>query len=138
MKNSKLDILIMAGKKNNSAPVRMVSRAIELSTKDTVEKFLKIKEKEKTIDKIVLSTNSEVLINELKGKSIIIEPDEPQKKFHFGKKLKELINKYKIEKLFYMGGGSGVLLKIEDLKNIIKTILDKDNIVNKLNKDRIS
>ncbi|GAG94138.1 unnamed protein product [marine sediment metagenome] len=39
MKNSKLDILIMAGKKNNSAPVRMVSRAIELSTKDTVEKL---------------------------------------------------------------------------------------------------
>jgi len=37
-----------------------------------------------------------------------------------------------------MGGGSGVLLKIEDLKNIIKTILDKDNIVNKLNKDKIS
>jgi len=138
MKNSKLDILLMAGKKNKSEPVKIVSRAIELSTKDTIEKFLRIKEKEKTIDKIVLSTNSEVLINELKGKSIIIEPDEPQKKFHFGKKLKELINKYKIEKLFYMGGGSGVLLKIEDLKNIIKTILDKDNIVNKLNKDKIS
>jgi len=138
MKNSKLDILIMAGKKNASIPVKMVSRVIELSTKDTIEKFLKIKKKEKTIDKIVLSTNSEPLINELKGKSIIIEPDKPQKKFHFGKKLKELINKYKIEKLFYMGGGSGVLLKIEDLKNIIKTILDKDNIVNKLNKDKIS
>jgi len=138
MKNSKLDILLMAGKKNKSEPVKIVSRAIELSTKDTIEKFLRIKEKEKTIDKIVLSTNSEVLINELKGKSIIIEPDEPQKKFHFGKKLKELINKYKIEKFFYMGGGSGVLLKIEDLKNIIKTILDKDNIVNKLNKDKVS
>ncbi len=136
--DSKVDILLMAGKKNNSKPVRMVSRAIELSTKDAIEKFLKIKEKEKTIDKIVLSTNSEVLINELKGKSIIIEPDEPQKKFYFGKKLKELINKYKIEKLFYMGGGSGVLLKIEDLKNIIKTVLDKDKIVNKLNKDKIS
>ena len=136
--DSKLDILLMAGKKNNSEPVKMVSRAIELSTKDTIEKFLKIKEKEKNIGKIILSTNSEVLINELKGKSIIIEPDKPQKKFHFGKKLKELINKYKIEKLFYMGGGSGVLLKIEDLKNIIKTILDKDNIVNKLNKDKIS
>jgi len=134
----KVDILIMAGKKNKSEPVKMVSRAIELSTKDTIEKFLEIKEKEKTIDKIVLSTNSEVLINELKGKSIIIEPDEPQKKFYFGKKLKELINKYKIEKLFYMGGGSGILLKIEDLKNIIKTILDKDKIVNKLNKDKIS
>jgi hypothetical protein len=135
---SKLDILLMAGKKNKSEPVKMVSRAIELSTKDTIEKFLKIKEKEKTIDKIILSTNSEVLINELKGKSIIIEPDEPQKKFYFGKKLKELINKYKIEKLFYMGGGSGVLLKIEDLKKIIKTILDKDKIVNKLNKFKIS
>ncbi len=136
--DSKVDILLMAGKKNNSEPVKMVSRAIELSTKDAIEKFLKIKEKEKTIDKIVLSTNSEVLINELKGKSIIIEPDEPQKKFYFGKKLKELIDKYKIEKLFYMGGGSGVLLKIEDLKNIIKTILDKDKIVNKLNKDKVS
>lgn len=136
--DSKLDILLMAGKKNNSEPVKMVSRTIELSTKDAIEKFLKIKEKEKTIDKIVLSTNSELLINELKGKSIIIEPDEPQKKFYFGKKLKELINKYKIEKLFYMGGGSGVLLKIEDLKNIIKTVLDKNKIVNKLNKDKIS
>ncbi len=135
--DSKVDILLMAGKKNNSEPVKMVSRAIELSTKDAIEKFLKIKEKEKSINKIILSTNSEVLINELKGKSIIIEPDEPQKKFHFGKKLKELINKYKIEKLFYMGGGSGVLLKIEDLKNIIKTVLDKDKIVNKLNKDKV-
>jgi len=138
MKNLKLDILIMAGKKNKSEPVKMVSRAIELSTKDTINKFLEIKEKEKNIGKIILSTNSEVLINELKEKSIIIEPDKPQKKFHFGKKLKELINKYKIEKLFYMGGGSGVLLKIEDLKNIIKTVLDKDNIVNKLNKERVS
>ncbi|GAH95348.1 unnamed protein product [marine sediment metagenome] len=51
--DSKLDILLMAGKKNNSEPVRILSRAIELSTKDTIEKFLKIKEKEKTIDKIV-------------------------------------------------------------------------------------
>lgn len=136
--DSKVDILLMTGKKNNSEPVKMVSRAIELSTKDAIEKFLKIKEKEKSINKIILSTNSEVLIDELKGKSIIIEPDEPQKKFYFGKKLKELINKYKIEKLFYMGGGSGVLLKIENLKNIIKTILDKDKIINKLNKDKIS
>ena len=136
--DSKLDILLMAGKKNNSEPVKMVSKAIELSTKDTIDKFLRIKKKEKNIGKIILSTNSESLINELKGKSIIIEPDKPQKKFHFGKKLKELINKYKIEKLFYMGGGSGVLLKIEDIKNIINTILDKDKIVNKLNKDEIS
>jgi len=136
--DSKLDILLMAGKKNNSEPVKMVSKAIELSTKDTIDKFLRIKKKEKNIGKIILSTNSESLINELKGKSIIIEPDKPQKKFHFGKKLKELINKYEIEKLFYMGGGSGVLLKIEDIKNIINTILDKDKIVNKLNKDEIS
>jgi len=138
MKNSKLDILIMAGKKNKSEPVKMVSKAIDIFTKETIEKFLEIREKEKTIDKIVLSTNSEVLINELKGKSIIIEPDKPQKEFHFGKKLKELINKYKIEKLFYMGGGSGVLLKIEDLKNIIKTILDKDKPANILSKDKVS
>ena len=136
--DSKLDILLMAGKKNNSEPVKMVSKAIELSTKDTIDKFLRIKKKEKNIGKIILSTNSESLINELKGKSIIIEPDKPQKKFHFGKKLKELINKYEIDKIFYMGGGSGVLLKIEDIKNIINTILDKDKIVNKLNKDEIS
>ncbi|GAG69269.1 unnamed protein product [marine sediment metagenome] len=45
MKNSKLDILIMAGKKNKSEPVKMVSRAIELSTKDTIEKFLEIRER---------------------------------------------------------------------------------------------
>ncbi len=87
--DSKVDILLMAGKKNNSEPVKMVSRAIELSTKDAIEKFLKIKEKEKSINKIILSTNSEVLINELKGKSIIIEPDEPQKKFYY-----QLIQKF--------------------------------------------
>ena len=138
MKDPKVDILIMSGKKNDGEPVKMVSRAIELSTKDTIAKFLKIREKEKDIDRIILSTNSEYLINELKEKPIIIEPDKTDKKFYFGKKLKELINKYKIDKIFYMGGGSGVLLKIEDLKNIINTILDRDKIVNKLNKDKIS
>jgi hypothetical protein len=45
--------------------------------------------------------------------------------FHFGEQLCDLINRYEIERPFYLGGGSGALLDGSELTLIAQSLLDK-------------
>jgi CTP:molybdopterin cytidylyltransferase MocA len=46
---------------------------------------------------------------------LIVDFDPPGQPFHFGHRLLDLIAKYRLEKVLYMGAGSGVLLSADEL-----------------------
>jgi len=112
-------MLIMSGSHEGSEVERMVAQARQAITLDTVDKALTVE----AVDRVIVSTNSHALAEQLQGRPVCVELDAPGEEFHFGRQLLALIEKYEIEKLFYMGGGSGPLLSAEEIGHIAESLL---------------
>jgi CTP:molybdopterin cytidylyltransferase MocA len=122
---STVAMLIMTGSGEGSEVERMVAEARQAITLDTVDKALTIE----AVDRVIVSTNSRSLADKLRDKPVCIELDAPAQEFHFGRQLLALINKHKIEKLFYVGGGSGPLLSAEEIGHIAEDLLSADQLL---------
>jgi hypothetical protein len=115
----------MTGLGSKSAAEGMISGALLASSLDTVEKAIEAE----NIDPIIVSTNSEDLISELANWPVIVEKDPAGERFHFGFRLREIINEYGFEQVIYMGGGSGVLLPVSDLRQMAIELLKADKLL---------
>jgi len=125
MPASRVSLLIMTGSSEASEVERMVAQARQAITLDTVDKALTVE----AVDRVIVSTNSRSLAEKLRDKPICVELDVPGKEFHFGRQLLALIDKYEIERLFYMGGGSGPLLSAEEMGHIVENLLSADRLL---------
>jgi CTP:molybdopterin cytidylyltransferase MocA len=123
--HSRVVMLIMTGSGEGSEVERMVAQARQAITLDIVDKALTVE----AVDRVIVSTNSRSLAEKLRGKPVCIELDAPGEEFHFGRQLLALINKHKIEKLFYVGGGSGPLLSAEEIGHIAEDLLSADQLL---------
>ena len=125
MPGSQIPLVIMTGSGGGSEVEKMVALAREAITLDTVERALAVED----ISPIVLITNSASLAKKLQGMPVRVELGAPSEQFHFGRRLQELITEQGMEKVFYMGGGSGALLSSEDMSRIAETLLSTDALV---------
>jgi len=121
---AKVSLVIMAGSSEGSEVERMVAGARRAIALDVVARALSAG----CFDRIVVSTNSALLAEALAGRPVHIELDRPGEKFHFGRRLRELVEKYDIERLFYMGGGSGALLPAEEMARIAEIVSCADEL----------
>lgn len=120
-----LPLLILSGVSKGSEPERMVSRARQAVTMDVVERALTIPQ----LRPIVIATNSAELLEGLAGLPVSLEPDDPARPFHFGKRLAGLIADYGMERCFYMGGGAGPLLPAAEMAAIADQMLSADRLL---------
>jgi len=93
---------------------------------DTLEKILLCR----SISEVVLATNYPDLADRARrmGVSVDLEgPDAP--KFHFGRRLREIIVKRGIENVLYMGGVAAPLLTSEDFGQIAMALKRERNVV---------
>ncbi len=125
MPGSKVPLVIMTGSSERSEVERMMSLALQAITLDTIERALAVE----AIGPIVLATNSTSLAENLRGKPVHIELGKSDEEFHFGRRLRDLITEQGMEKVFYIGGGSGVLLSSEEMSRIAETLLSTDELV---------
>jgi hypothetical protein len=125
MPDPQVSLVIMTGSGGGSEVERMVSLAREAITLDTVERALAVD----AIGPIVLATNSASLAEKLRGKPVHVELEASGEEFHFGRRLRELISKQGMEKVFYVGGGSSALLSSEDIGRIAGTLLSAGELV---------
>ena len=117
-----LPLLIMTGVSEGSKPERMVSRTRQAITLDLVERALTVP----SLRPVVVATNSPALARRLDGYPILVDQDPPGESFHFGQRLAGLIEKYAMERCFYLGGGAGPLLTASDMAAIAEAILAAD------------
>ncbi len=122
MSASKVSLVIMTGSSEGSEVERMVALAREAITLDTIERALSVE----NIGPIVLATNSASLAEELRGKPLHVELGSPGEEFHFGRRLRDLINQQGMERVFYIGGGSSALLSSQDMSGIAEALLCAD------------
>ena len=120
-----LPLLIMTGVSEGSEPERMVSRTRQAVTQDLVERALTVP----SLRPVVIATNSPVLAQRLAQYPVRVDLDPPDEPFHFGRRLAGLIDRYGMERCFYMGGGAGPLMTASDMAKITEAMLAADRLL---------
>ena len=120
-----LPLLIMTGASEGSEPERIVSLARQATTLDLVERALTVP----SLGPVVVATNSPDLGRQLSALPVYVELDAPDEPFHFGRRLVELIARYRMERCFYIGGGAGPLLPATDLVSIAEAMLASEQLL---------
>jgi hypothetical protein len=120
-----LPLLIMTGVSEGSEPERMVSRTRQAVTLDLVERALAVP----SLRPVVVATNSPALAERLSGYPVSVDLDSPEESFHFGRRLAGLVDRYGLERCFYMGGGAGPLLTTSDMAGIAEAMLAADRLL---------
>ena len=118
--NKKSDLFIMMGLYGNSTPENVLNRAYVASTLDLVDKG----EKAENIGRIIVSTNSNSIMEGLSGDSRV-EIEKTEKDFHFENEFEKILIKYKPESLLYFSGGSGVLLDAGDIDSFSNLLIER-------------
>lgn len=118
-------LVIMTGVSEDSEPERMVSQARQAATLDLVERALTVP----SLRPIVVATNSAAFARRLAEFSVSVELDPPTEPFHFGQRLTALIERYGMDRCFYLGGGAGPLLPASDMAAIAKDLLAADRLL---------
>jgi len=120
--SSRVSLLIMTGIGNGSQPERMMGRARQAITLDVVSRALDAG----VFCQIIVSTNSSQLAAALADKPVQVVMDPPGEAFHFGRWLQQLVDRFGIEKLFYMGGASGPLLSQDEMVRMVERVDQED------------
>jgi len=112
-------LLLFLGSLGNSPPAQMVSGCHRAIARDIIEQA----QRSGAFDRMILVTDGGKI-----DPSVVLEPSGSP--FHFGRKLKEVIEKYNIEKPFYIGRGSLPLLPSHELGAIAHQLdSSKDTVI---------
>ncbi|MGC8787672.1 MAG: hypothetical protein ACP5Q1_09645, partial [Anaerolineae bacterium] len=118
-------LLIMTGIHPATEIEQIMAGARLAITQDIIERACEVP----GIAQIVLSTNAPSLAEWARAKGVTVELDSPGSAFHFGRRLQTLVAKYRIERLFYMGGGSGALLSTDEMVAIVDHLRSADTVL---------
>jgi CTP:molybdopterin cytidylyltransferase MocA len=122
--SDKVSFLVIAGGSEASPVERLLAGGYEAITLDTVEKALAID----SLRPIVVATNLASLAERLRDYPVTVEPDPPGE-FHFGRRLRALIARHAMPRVFYIGGGAGPLLSVEQLRRIAERVASSDRVL---------
>ncbi|MCF7876198.1 hypothetical protein K9M06_03995 [Candidatus Bipolaricaulota bacterium] len=117
-------LLITAGIEGWSDPEKFLNRGLESNTLDILEKTGSIP----GLERRILVTNSRRLSNLDVSRYPGLEIEKSGKDFHFGKKLFDVIKRYDVRNMFYVGGGSGVLFGKDDFTSIVDFLRENDDL----------
>ncbi len=101
----------------------MVASVQEAIALDTIERSLG----RDWCEEVIVATASAAFARRLRELPVIVEVDEGE--FHFGRRLAALVARHRVERAFYIGGGSGPLLTQAELDGIGHTLLTSDDVV---------
>jgi len=118
-------LIIMTGSPRGTPAENMVAEAREAITLDLVARAVETG----VFAPIIVSTDSPTLAARLAVWPVLVELDPPNQVFHFGQHLQELIRRYELERVLYMGGGSAPLLPATTLAAIAQRLDQADQLV---------
>lgn len=79
--------------------------------------------------RIIVATDSQELAGALTPYDVLIDFDNPVEHFAFGARLAQLIERYQVDKAFYIGGGAGALLSADEMRAIAERLDAAENIL---------
>lgn len=116
-------VMFEGGKPQTSldAKIKNIRKEIAL---DTLSKLALAPE----IDEIILATNYEDLAHEA-SEFAIVDLESNDIKFHFGRRLREIIVNYRLDNVLYMGGVAAPLVYSEEFNQVALTLKQTRNTV---------
>ena len=115
----RLPLVIFTGPSGPSEPEQWMNLACRANTVDLVQRALQVP----SLGPVIVATPSGDWAAELGRLPVEVVVDEPGVHFHFGQRLREVIACYRLPRLLYMGGGSGVLLSPPALATLAEQAL---------------
>jgi hypothetical protein len=120
----RVDLVIMSGWHPDSEAERMVDGVRRAIARDLIDKALFTG----AFASIIVSTNDAVLAETVCGGNVVVEYDPPEATFHFGTRLQDLVAKYAIERVVYLGGGCAPLLPADALFGMAERVRETDRL----------
>ncbi len=109
--------IVFVGGRAESAVEELVVGGQQAAALDTLARVLEID----LFDRPIVATASRSFARELANWPAVVEVDEGE--FHFGRRLRDLIERHRVSHPFYIGGGSAPLLGAADLGAIAELAL---------------
>jgi hypothetical protein len=104
---------------------RLVTETRHAITLDVVERAREIK----AVERIIIATDSHDLSERLRPYDVIIDFDDKRETFAYGARLARVVERYEVEKPFYIGGGAGALLSVDEMRSICERLDRADRIL---------
>jgi len=92
---------------------------------DNLHKLSQVEE----VQEIIVVTNYSQLVKEASELDGVIVHEAPTEGFHFGRELRSIVSRYRPNTVFYLGAASFPLLQLSEIRQIVSTVLSRDNFV---------
>ncbi len=113
MSRQQVTALLFQGGAGASQPERMLAVAQQACALDSIELLLA----RPWCERLIVATPDPDFAAQARALGATVEADQPD--YHFGRRLAELVDKYRLERVLYLGGGSTPLLTAADYDGIV-------------------
>lgn len=126
MPEQQVTLIVFSADKGSTGPERLVAGGKEACARDLIELGLECP----LIDRVIVATNSVGLAAVLQHEPrVTVLPDTDGEPFHFGHKLRDIVETHQVRRPLYFGGASAPLLRAETLQQICQKLLDSERSV---------
>lgn len=108
-------LLLLSGGGGESGLEQALTGAHRAAARDLLEMLSTIK----LVERAIVATDDASWAHTLTDLPVTLDIDSPGERFHFGRRLVDLIERYDVERVLYVGGGSAPLLKVEQWAEIL-------------------
>jgi hypothetical protein len=121
----KTTVLLLTGGWGESELEQAVGSAHRAAAQDLLETLAQIE----SIDRTIVATDDPSWGAGVAGPAVELDIDPPGERFHFGRRLAELIERYEVERVLYTGGGSAPLLAAEQWAGLVDRLGRSERLV---------
>lgn len=126
MRQPRVTAVMFEGGQVHTSLDQIISEVRKAVALDTLEKL----KSTSAIDEVVLATNYADLAQEAESLGVIVDLETSSAaQFHFGRRLREIVIKYGIENVIYMGGAAAPLITREEFGDIATALKRERNLV---------
>jgi hypothetical protein len=112
-------ILMVGGGGSETSVERTLRLARQAAARDLIDQALDIA----SLEPIIVLSDDAAWLETLDGLPLYRELTPSDQRFHFGRVLGERIERYRLARCFYSGGGSAPLLSTEELAQVVDGVL---------------
>jgi 2-phospho-L-lactate guanylyltransferase (CobY/MobA/RfbA family) len=120
-----ITLFLLCGGWGPSSVEQAVRCAHQAAARDLLEALTQIP----SIDLTVVATDDPSWVGTISDITVEIDIDPPGERFHFGRRLAALIERYKPERVLYTGGGSAPLLRHEQWAAVVNGLSQAERLV---------
>ena len=113
MSQPQVPLLLFVPPVQGSTPERMLGEAVHANALDLIDRALDVP----ALRPIIVATPAPAW-PELAGLPVELVADEPGEPFHFGRRLRTIVERYRVDRFLYIGAGAGALLGEADLADL--------------------